>query len=85
MTILKISTEGQITLEKDLLAYLGVNAGDSIHITKEADNSLKITPPPKRSIMELAGCLKPYTDVYLTLEEISEAIADSYAARGRKP
>ena len=45
----------------------------------------KIPPPPKHSIMELAGCLKSHTDVHLTLEEISAAIADSYAARGRKP
>jgi antitoxin component of MazEF toxin-antitoxin module len=64
---------------------LGVKAGEKIAIQKLPDGSIKINASKKRrNIMELIGSLQGKTDVKLSIEEINQAIADSYVEHGMR-
>lgn len=71
MTTLTITAKGQITVNKQLLALLGVQPGDKLRARFTADGSLNLRPeaaPRKRALGpdKLAGILKwegqPMTD-----------------------
>jgi antitoxin component of MazEF toxin-antitoxin module len=85
MIEMTLTAENQITLDKSLLEHLGVKAGEKIAIQKLPDGSIKINASKKRrSIMELVGSLQGKTDVKLSIEEINQAIADSYVKHGMR-
>jgi bifunctional DNA-binding transcriptional regulator/antitoxin component of YhaV-PrlF toxin-antitoxin module len=73
MTSMTITGKGQFTINKQLLAHLGVKIGEQVVVTKLPDNSLKITAEKNRkNFFDLIGSLK--TDVHLTNEELEAAI-----------
>jgi len=74
-----LTESGTLTLDAELIGYLGAKAGDRISIEKLPDKGLKIeAPKEKLDIMDLAGSLK--TDIHLTLEEIEEGIIEGCLA-----
>ncbi|MDR0780761.1 MAG: hypothetical protein LBF16_08715 [Pseudomonadales bacterium] len=82
-----LTSKAQFTLNKGLLEHLGVKAGDSISIRKMPNGKVEIEAK-KAQITEaelfplLRKTLK--TDKKFSLEEIQEAIAQSYADAGVK-
>ena len=81
---LKITTKGQVTIRKDVLRDLGVGPGDKIVLEKVADRHYSMRPPPTGKISDVFGMLKRPGQPVLTIEEINEVIADSWAG-GRGP
>jgi AbrB family looped-hinge helix DNA binding protein len=81
---LKITSKGQVTLRKDVLRDLGVSVGDNVVLEKLADGGYAIRPAPKGKISDLFGLLKRPGQKPVSIEEMNEVIADSWAG-GRGP
>jgi len=74
---LTLTESGTLTLDAELISYLGAKAGDPITVEKLPNKSLKVeASKDKPKIMDFAGCFK--TDLHLSLEEIEEATARGY-------
>jgi len=72
-----LTESGTLTLDAELIGYLGAKAGDRISVEKLPDKSLKVEASKDRpEIMDFAGYFK--TDLHLSLEEIEEATAQGY-------
>jgi len=85
MIEMTLTAKNQFTLNKSLLAHLGVRAGEKLAIRKLPDGGISINASKKhRNIMALAGVLKDKTEVKLSSEEIAQAIADGYVAHGMR-
>ena len=84
MTTLTVTARGQVTFRKDVLKHLGVHPGGKIHLDLLPDGRVELTADkPKGSFRELHGFLKGKTNgVWLSIEEIGDAIARSGAAAG---
>jgi len=80
-----LTENGTLTLDAELISYLGAKAGDRISVEKLPDKSLRVEAPKRKlDIMDLAGSLK--TDIHLTLEEIEKGIiAGCLAENGELP
>lgn len=75
MARLKITAKGQVTLRKDVLKHLGVQAGDEIEYDDLPGGRIEIhAARPKRTWDEIAGFHKGHTPKVATLEEIQDAI-----------
>lgn len=82
MTILAISPTGNLTLEQDLLAHLGLRQGQKIDVEKLPNGELKIravSAAPKGSIENLIGMHKGAAIKSLSIEEMNEIIAEKWA------
>lgn len=82
---LKVTSKGQVTFRKDLLRELGVQPGDKL--------TVEVVGPGKAEIRAarsgerfggFIGCLENPEGIHLTIEEMNEVIADSWAG-GRGP
>jgi bifunctional DNA-binding transcriptional regulator/antitoxin component of YhaV-PrlF toxin-antitoxin module len=84
MTTLTITSRGQVTFRKDVLKHLGVQPGGKIHLDLLPDGRAELTADkPKNSFRGLHGFLKDRTNgARLSIQEISDAIAESGAAAG---
>ncbi len=80
-TTLKITSKGQVTLRKDVLHDLGVSKGDHVVLEKLPDGRYAIGAAPKGKISDIFGMLKRPGQPTLTIEEINEVIADSWAGK----
>lgn len=80
MVRLKVSPEGQKTLQKDVLEDLGIGPGDEVDVvlTPSSRTSLRVVGE-KRPIESLFGMFSHKADRPHTREEIKEAIAAGYA------
>ena len=85
MTTLTVTSKGQVTLRKDILAHLGVHPGQKINVDKLPDGRLemKAAPPAERvgDISDLFGIFKTPDGPRLTIEEIDEAIQRGWAGQ----
>lgn len=80
MPTLKISPEGQVTLDKEVLDYLGVKPGETVDLYLERPGRVALQiPRPTGSIESFFGCLAGKTDKVATLEEIKRATEDGWA------
>ena len=70
-----------MTLRKEVLRDLGVAVGDNVVLEKLPDGGYAIRPPPKGKISDIFGILKRPGQPRLTIEEINEVIADSWAGK----
>jgi antitoxin component of MazEF toxin-antitoxin module len=84
MAIVSTTSRGQVTLRKEILQHVGVKPGEKLEIDLLPGGEFRGRAVRKRrSISELAGCLKGKTNgVRLTIEEITEAIAEAGAEAG---
>lgn len=83
MTILTVTTKGQVTLKKDVLQHLGVKPGERIAVDLLPGGKVTIQAQPVRTgkISDIFGLLKQEGQKPLTLEEIKQLIEDGWAGR----
>lgn len=87
MTTLTVTAKGQVTLKRDLLRHLGIAPGDKVTVSKRPDGALEFVPARgEGKISDIFGMLKRPGQRTLTIEEMNEVIADSWAGgRGDWP
>lgn len=82
-TALKLTAKNQLTLKKEFLIHLGIGSGDRLEISKLPNGELKLSAVKKtRSFADVAGLLSRKDGKVFNIDQINEAIADSYAAAG---
>jgi bifunctional DNA-binding transcriptional regulator/antitoxin component of YhaV-PrlF toxin-antitoxin module len=83
MTVLTVTSKGQVTLKRDVLRHLGVKPGEKIEVDLLPDGKATISAETVRpgKISDLFGMLKKEGQKPLTLEEIKELIEDGWANR----
>ena len=84
MSTLTITAKGQITIRKELLARMGVGPGDKLEVTPALGGGFHARPikrKGKRTIEGLIGILARPGQKPLSIEEMNEVIAESWAAR----
>lgn len=83
MTTLTITAKGQITLKKELLRHLGLKPGDAIDVEPVPGGKLTVQPAKQgqRTIEASIGGLARPGQKPLTIEEMNDVIARSWAAR----
>lgn len=80
MTTLTITSKGQVTLRKDVLEHLGVRPGDKIEVEKLPNGGVRVSATQKSGkFSDLSGVLKRPGQPVLSIEEMNEVIADSWA------
>jgi antitoxin PrlF len=79
---LKITAKGQVTLRKELLAQLGVRAGDRVVVEPVAPGRVEIRrAEPLGSLATFVGCLKSASGETLSLEDIENFARESWTGR----
>jgi antitoxin PrlF len=76
---LTVTAKGQMTFRKDILQHLGVSSGDKVEVDKLPNGEVRLKALPKGKISDIFGILKRPGQPRLTIEEINEVIADSWA------
>jgi bifunctional DNA-binding transcriptional regulator/antitoxin component of YhaV-PrlF toxin-antitoxin module len=84
MTILTVTSRGQVTFRKEILKHLRIQPGDTIQLNLLPDGRAQIQATrPKGSFKQLHGFLKGKTNgAMLSIEEINDAIANAGAKAG---
>ncbi len=80
--VLTVTAKGQVTLRKEVLDHLGVAPGDKIAVDLLPSGQAQVRAVrPAASIEGFIGCLeKPGTPRH-SIDEINQAIAESWAGR----
>ena len=82
MTTLTVTTKGQVTLRKDLLAHLGIGPGAKIAVAKLPDGRIEIrAEQPHGKISDVFGMLKRPDGPSLSIEEMNEIAARGWAGK----
>ena len=82
MTVLSMTTRGQVTFRKDVLHHLGIKPGDKIALDKLPDGRVSLRAvKPAGTIDGFLGVLVGKTSKIATLEEIAEAAAAGWAGK----
>ncbi len=82
MTLLTVTSRGQVTFKKEILQHLGIKAGDKIELELLANGSgLLRASRPSGSIADFVGLLANKTTKVATLEEINQAIEAGWAGK----
>lgn len=81
MTTLTITAKGQITLKKELLDKLGLAPGDKLEADITPERKLVLQPKGKGKISDVFGKLKRPGQRTISIEEMNEVIADSWAGK----
>lgn len=82
MTTLTVTTKGQVTLRRDLLQHLGVNPGQKLEIIELPGGRIELKAVSNEGkIDQFIGSLSGKSKKKASLEQINEAIADSWAGR----
>ena len=74
----RMTSKGQITIPKAVREKLNLKPGDRVRFEVEGTRAARITAI-NRSLDEIVGMLKPYTNVRLEAEEIKEKARDAAA------
>jgi bifunctional DNA-binding transcriptional regulator/antitoxin component of YhaV-PrlF toxin-antitoxin module len=78
-TYLTVSSKGQVTLKKPVLAHLGVQPGQKIALELRPDGGVELRPAPTGNISDVFGILPPPDGPALTIEEMNHVIARGWA------
>jgi AbrB family looped-hinge helix DNA binding protein len=82
MSTLTVTAKGQITLRKDLLDHLGVQAGSKIVVDKLPDGRILVKAArPTGKISDVFGLLKRKNGPSLSIEEMNEITARGWAGK----
>jgi AbrB family looped-hinge helix DNA binding protein len=82
MSTLTITAKGQVTLRKDLLQHLGVQAGEKVTVDKLPDGRIEIRAArPTGNISDAFDFLKRENSPSLSLKEIGEIAAQGWAGK----
>lgn len=80
MTSLTVTAKGQITLRKDILKHLGIDAGSRISVHKLPNGKIEVEAErPKGKISDAFGMFKREGQRPISIEEMNEAIAAGWA------
>jgi antitoxin PrlF len=80
MTILTITTKGQVTLKQDLLKHLGVGPGEKIEVDKLPDGRIVVKAvAPSGAIADFIGCLAQKRGPKLTIDEMNRIATQGWA------
>ena len=84
MAILTVTARGQVTFRKEVLRHLGIEPGAKIRLDLLPDGRAELKADrPQGSFRNLHGLLKGRgNNRRLSIEEISETIAEAGAAAG---
>ena len=83
MKTIKVTSRGRITLPREFLDHLGAAPGDTIRAEKTGDGRLVLSARPTGHISAIFGSLKGVSDRVLSIEEIAEITAESWAGFAR--
>jgi antitoxin PrlF len=83
MPALTVTAKGQITLHREMLAFLGVSPGQQVQIDKLASGVLALHAKPIQGLSAFAGCLPPPAKA-LSVEEMNAVIADGWAQQAKR-
>ena len=82
MSTLTITAKGQVTLRKDLLQHLGVQAGEKVAVEKLPDGRIEVKAVrPSGKISDAFNLLKREGGPVLSIEEINQIAADGWAGK----
>lgn len=82
MTILTVTTRGQVTFRKDILQHLGIRPGDKIKLDLLPDGrGVLKAARPAGTIASFVSLLAGRTQKVATIEEINEATAQGWAGK----
>ena len=80
MTVLTVTSKGQLTLRREVLKHLGIKPGDKVAVDLLPDGKASLSPVrSKGGIEAFFGSLHRPGERALTLEEISETIEKGWA------
>ena len=84
MAVLSVTSRGQVTFRREVLAHLGIKPGDKIEIDLLPGGRAQVSAArPRVPVSQLTGLLAGKTNgVSLTIDEIEQAIATAGAAAG---
>jgi bifunctional DNA-binding transcriptional regulator/antitoxin component of YhaV-PrlF toxin-antitoxin module len=83
MTTLTVTARGQVTFRKEVLQHLGIRPGEKIELDLLPDGrGMLKAARPGGTIDGFVGLLAGRTNKIATLEEINEAAAQGWAAKG---
>ncbi len=78
-TYLTVSSKGQVTLKKAVLAHLGVKPGQKLAVELQPGGGVHLRPAPTGKISDAFGLFKRPGQRAVSIEEINEAIEKSWA------
>ncbi len=82
MSTLTITAKGQVTLRKDLLQHLGVQAGEKVAVEKLPDGRIEVKAArPLGKISDAFNLLKREGGPVSSIEEINQIAADGWAGK----
>lgn len=82
MTILTVTSKGQVTLKKDVLQHLGVKPGGKIVVDILPDGKATMQAMPREKGIEwIFGLLAHPDNPVLTIEEIKKITEDAWAGK----
>ena len=82
MTILTVTTRGQVTFRKGVLQHLGIRPGEKIELDLLPDGrGILKAARPAGTIAGFVGLLAGRTKKIATFEEINEAAAAGWASK----
>ena len=80
MTILTVTSKGQVTLRKEVLKHLGLKPGDKVAVDLLPDGKAELTRAGSTGgLAAFFGSLKRPGERPLSIEEINEAIEKGWA------
>jgi antitoxin PrlF len=78
MPIATVTSKGQVTIPKEIRDRLKLKQGARIRFTENTDGTVTLRAQT-RSILDLAGTLKPKDGRHLTVDELHDAVRRSAA------
>ena len=81
MTMLTITSKGQVTFKKDLLKHLGSKPGDRLEVRLLSGGRLEVKAAPSGRIEEIFGLLAGKTLKMTSIEEICASAAEGWTGK----
>jgi bifunctional DNA-binding transcriptional regulator/antitoxin component of YhaV-PrlF toxin-antitoxin module len=82
MTLLTITSKGQVTLKKELLRQLGVGPGDRLEAQVTANGSAVLRPVrAQESIADSFGMFGEFVGEPVSIEEMNQIAAEGWAGQ----
>ena len=82
MTVLTVTSRGQVTLKKDILKHLGIHPGERLSIEKLPDGRIEVRAERRKGkISDAFGMLKREGQRPVSIEEMNEAIRKGWAGQ----
>jgi AbrB family looped-hinge helix DNA binding protein len=78
---LTVTAKGQVTLRKEVLQHLGIQAGDRVEVDLLADGKVQVRAKSGKPVSRLFSSLKRPGQPTLSIDEINEAIAAGWTGK----